>query len=75
MAVIATLAAVTITGTEQSTVQAAVGNGVAYGDITGQITAWLDTLKQIKYDMTNFNAQMPSGTNKTNIASVISGLA
>ena len=71
MALLATLVAVTITPTEQSTVQ-----GVTpFEDPTGELTAIIASLQQIKARLTYFNANMPSGTNKTNIASAISAMA
>lgn len=75
MAVLATLAGVAITQSEQQTVASTVVNGEAFGDATGTVQACLNSLYEIKQQLTNLNAAMPSGTNKTNIATVISGLA
>lgn len=75
MAVIATLAGVAITNAEQQTVESTVVNGSAFSDASGTIQACLNSLQQIKQQLTNLNAAMPAGTNKTNIAAVITGLA
>jgi hypothetical protein len=75
MSVIATLAGVNITSSEQQTVAAAVVNGEAFGDAAGTVQACLNSLNQIKMQLTNLAAAMPAGTNKTNINTVITNLA
>jgi hypothetical protein len=71
MAVISNLTAIAITSSEQSTVQGAAG----YEDPTGELTAILASLNQIKGRLTALNANMPAGGNKTAIATVITNLA
>jgi hypothetical protein len=75
MAVISNLTALTILASEQQAVQASGATGVGYGDITGMLTDWIAQLNEIKTQLTNFNAAMPSGSNKTAIATVITNLA
>ena len=71
MAVISNLAALTITPTEQNTVA-----GVSpFEDATGMLTAILAQLNEIKLQLTYLNGNMPSGANKTAIATVITNLA
>ncbi|MDE2101956.1 MAG: hypothetical protein KGL39_32215 [Patescibacteria group bacterium] len=71
MAVLSNLQGLTITPTEQSTVQ-----GVTpFEDPTGELTAIIAAVAQIKARLSYFNANMPSGSNKTAIATVITNLA
>jgi hypothetical protein len=71
MTVISNLTALTITGSEQSTVQ-----GVSpFEDPTGELTSIIADLNRIKARLTYFNANMPAGSNKTAIATVITNLA
>ncbi len=71
MAVISNLAALTITGSEQSTVQAVT----PFEDPTGELAQILNSLNQIKARLTYFNNNMPGGANKTAISTVITNLA
>jgi hypothetical protein len=71
MAVISNLTALTILSSEQNT----VASVVPFEDAAGMLTAVLASLNQIKAQLTYLNANMPSGTNKTAIATVITNLA
>ena len=71
MAVISNLAALTITANEQQTVQGTT----PFEDATGELTSILADLNRIKARLTYFNNNMPSGSNKTAIATFITNLA
>jgi hypothetical protein len=71
MAVISNLTSITITASEQQTVQAAT----PFEDATGMLTALVAQLNEIKAQLTYLNGNMPAGSNKTAIATVITNLA
>jgi hypothetical protein len=61
----------TILTAEESTVA-----GVSpFEDAQGRVTASYNTVCQLIKDLTYLNANMPAGTNKTNLATVIAALS
>lgn len=71
MAVISNLTAITILAAEQQTVEATP----PFEDATGMLTAIIAQLNEIKLQLSYLNGNMPSGSNKTAIATVITNLA
>jgi hypothetical protein len=71
MSVISNLTAITILASEQETVQATT----PFEDATGMLSAIVAQLNEIKAQLTYLNGNMPSGSNKTAIATVITNLA
>lgn len=71
MAVISNLAALTITTTEKNT----VAGVTPFEDAAGMLTALIAQLNEIQSQLTYLNGNMPSGANKTAIATVITNLS
>lgn len=71
MAVISNLTALSILAAEQQAVAAVT----PYEDAAGMLTAIVAQLNEIKSQLTYLNGNMPAGTNKTAIATVITNLA
>lgn len=71
MAVKSLLTGMTILSSEQSTVEAVS----PFEDAQGRVTASLNAVDQLIKDLTYVNANMPAGTNKTNLATVIAALS
>jgi hypothetical protein len=71
MAVISNLTAITLLAAEQEALAATP----PFQDGAGTLTALVDQLQEIKAQLAYLNGNLPSGSNKTAIATVITNLA
>ena len=71
MSVLTPLKAITITASEQSTAEAAIGSE----DITGTLSGIVAEVAEIIVQLNRIVAVMPSGANQTAINSIITTLA